>query len=247
MTTIEEIIRRIRDEMDVELRERARRALAERPRDWLVDQLLDRVLPPSDLPPPRPPADAAERRETRAERIERIERIERVERIRGWGLDAQSLAGFVGRYRRLSRERLEAEGLLVDPPPKGSELIGPAHRSAGAEELLREAKDLLYALLVADEEAGVHLDRVERALLTVTVPRAKAHTIGFLPRTAVAPEDGERAPHAPDTLLQVEYGEIPEELVGNGIAACLRLINNLEINEPVLYARMEHVGSGALE
>ncbi len=44
-----------------------------------------------------------------------------------------------------------------------------------------------------------------------------------------------------NTKLQVEYGEIAEELVGNGITACLQLTNNLEVNEVVLYARMENV------
>ncbi|MET8013693.1 hypothetical protein ABZU86_25660 [Streptomyces sp. NPDC005271] len=249
MTTIEEIIASIRDEMDDELRERARRALAERPHDWLVDQLLDRVLPPAGLPlpPPRRPAASGEPEEAR---------VARIERIRAWGLDAQSLAGFVGRYRRLSRERLEAEGLLIDPPLKGAALIGPGHRSAAAEELLREAKDLLYALLFADEDAGVHLDRVERELLTLTMPRAKAHTIGFVLRAATGigaegtwrdPQGAADDERAPNTLLQVEYGEIAEELVGNGIGACLRLINNLEINEQVLYARMENLEESTLE
>ncbi|MFF8974484.1 hypothetical protein [Streptomyces sp. NPDC014995] len=45
----------------------------------------------------------------------------------------------------------------------------------------------------------------------------------------------------------MEYGEIAGELVGNGIAAALRLINDLEVNEQVLYARMENVEESTLE
>jgi hypothetical protein len=37
------------------------------------------------------------------------------------------------------------------------------------------------------------------------------------------------------------------EPVGNGIAAALRLINNLEVNEQVLYARTENVEESPLE
>jgi hypothetical protein len=39
-------------------------------------------------------------------------------------------------------------------------------------------------------------------------------------------------------LLEVEYGEIEGELVGYGIVRALCQINNLEINEQVLCARM---------
>ncbi|MDN3254284.1 hypothetical protein [Streptomyces sp. MA25(2023)] len=35
-------------------------------------------------------------------------------------------------------------------------------------------------------------------------------------------------------------------VVGNGITACLQLINNLEVNEVVLYARMENVEESTL-
>ena len=42
-------------------------------------------------------------------------------------------------------------------------------------------------------------------------------------------------------LLEVEYGETDGELVGNGIVRALSLINSLEINEQILYARMINV------
>ena len=43
---------------------------------------------------------------------------------------------------------------------------------------------------------------------------------------------------ADNVLLEVQFGEVQGELVGRGIVTCLSLINHLEINEQVLYARM---------
>lgn len=115
---------------------------------------------------------------------------------------------------------------------------------------------MLYALLFGDGDAGVRLDRVERELLTLTMPRAKAHAIAFVLQAAteIGAHGTWRDPlraadddRAPNTVLQVEYGETADELVGNGIAAALKLINNLEVNEQVLYARMENVEESTLE
>ncbi|RKN12015.1 hypothetical protein [Streptomyces radicis] len=231
MSGIQEIIGRIRQELDGELRERVRKELAGRPRAWLVDQLLGETLGPAaspSAPALRAPAGT----------------------VGDPGLDVAALAELVERYRALTREGMEAEGLLIGPPAKGGELIGPERRSAAGAELLHEAKDMLHALLFGTPEDGVYLNRVGRELLTITVPRAKAHSIAFALRAAteIGAEGTWRAPagpplddRAPNTLLQVEYGEVTEELVGNGIVACLKVINNLEINEQVLYARMESV------
>jgi len=47
--------------------------------------------------------------------------------------------------------------------------------------------------------------------------------------------------HADNVLLEVQYGEVDGELVGDGIVAALSLINSLEINEQVVYARMINI------
>jgi hypothetical protein len=52
---------------------------------------------------------------------------------------------------------------------------------------------------------------------------------------------------AADTLLQVEYGEAPDVLIGHAITATLGLINNLEINEQVLHGRVENVEETTLD
>lgn len=51
----------------------------------------------------------------------------------------------------------------------------------------------------------------------------------------------EQHERADNVLLEVEFGEVDGELVGHGIATALSLINNLEVNEQVLYARMINV------
>jgi hypothetical protein len=181
---------------------------------------------------------------------------ERAARIHRLGLDHASLPGYTARYRALRREVLEEEGHLLDPPRKGGALISPAHRSPAGEGLLREAKDLLYALLFCGDDDGVRLDRGERELLTLTVPKAKAHAVVSLMRAAteIGVEGTWRDPgraadddRAANALFQVEYGEVAGELVGNALGAALCLINDLEINERVLYGRMENVEESTLD
>jgi hypothetical protein len=47
-------------------------------------------------------------------------------------------------------------------------------------------------------------------------------------------------------VLEVQFGEVESEAVGTGILAALRLINELEINEQVLYVRMVDVEETSL-
>ena len=44
----------------------------------------------------------------------------------------------------------------------------------------------------------------------------------------------------------MQFGEVEGELIGRGIVRALSLINNLEVNEQVLYARMINVEETAL-
>ncbi|HEX2314387.1 MAG TPA: hypothetical protein VHJ17_11660 [Thermomonospora sp.] len=242
----EAIVAEVRAELAGELRERVRARLREQPVEWLVEELV-RLLVPEDAAVPAqggaPPVE------------DEAERAARAERVRALGLDAASLPGYAERYRALDRPALEAAGMLVGPPPKGGPLIGASCRSAEGEALLREAKDVLHALLFCGEDEGVRIERVQRELLTLTVPRAKLHAIGFVMRAAteIGAQGTWRDPHgtahderAANTLLQVEYGEGADERVGTAIAACLRLINELEINEQVLYGRMENVEESTL-
>ncbi|GII63273.1 hypothetical protein Skr01_33580 [Sphaerisporangium krabiense] len=265
MRDVTQIVAQLREELAGELRERVRRRLREQPADWLVDQLMALVLPPEEVSyaiprqvPRGPEADAhaavplPEAHGCAPWNGEPLDPVtspeaegDRPARIRRLGLDATSLPGFTARYRSLRREVLEAEGYLLDPPPRGGALIAPAHRSPEAEALLREAKDVLHALLFCGPQDGVRLDRAAWASLTLAVPPSKAHAVAAL----LGPEA-----RAEGSTFRVEFGELPGEpahhadetaparpgaagLVAHALGAALCLINDLEINEPTLCGR----------
>ena len=85
-------------------------------------------------------------------------------------------------------------------------------------------------------------------------PRAKAGALDFMrASTELAAEGTWQDPdsvsndeHAANIVLEVQFGETADELVGHGITTALSLINNLEINEQVLYARMINVEESTL-
>ena len=170
-------------------------------------------------------------------------------------IDEACLRTFVARYRPLTRERLERDGYLSGAPCQGSTLILSACRTAKGETLLRGAKMLLDALLFGGTDDGVRLARVERELLTITVARAKAPAVAGLLRAATEidaagtwhdPEGSSHDTCAPNRQFEVEYGEVASEMVGHAILVALRLINDLEINEQILYARMQNIEESSL-
>jgi hypothetical protein len=251
MPTLHDVIREVRGTLERELHERLRNRLMNQPKEWLVEQLLAHAQAtggapavPPPAPPPQPIAQETE-----------LERAARRARIASMRLDETRLQELIERFNSLGRERLEAEGYLLQPPAKGLELITPAQRGDKGNALLREAKDLLFALLFGEEQDQVRLERRERELLTITLPRNKTSAIAFimLAATEIGSEGTWRDPQnvsndarAANTLLQVEYGEVKSERVGHGITAALRMINNLEVNEQILYARMENVEQSTL-
>ena len=100
----------------------------------------------------------------------------------------------------------------------------------------------------------VRLRRTERELLTLTVPRSKADPVEFMQASTEMrgagnwqdPEDVANDSHADNTIVEVEYGDVASERVGDGILAALRVINLLEVNERLLYARMNNVEQSSL-
>jgi hypothetical protein len=260
VTGLDEVIGDITDQLNAEreaaFRKRLRAKLLDQPKEWLVDQLLTRIgdAPSSDLPAPtaaptsEPPAQS--------DRQLASERAARAARITAMCLDDACLEAFIERCRPLTRERLEQDGYLIAPPVQGEALIDARCRTARGEALLGEAKDLLEALLFGDAEQNVRLVRVQRELLTITVARSKVGPIACLLRAATEidtegtwrdPEQISHDDRAPNTQLEVEYGEVATEAVGRGVKLALRLINDLEINEQILYARMENVEESSLE
>lgn len=179
----------------------------------------------------------------------------RLERVTALALDLDAVAAFVQEHAHLDRDGLIEAGHL-DPatPPKGTDPIAPPHRRPSGDQLLEHAKDVLYALLFGDTTTATSLDRVQRELLTLTLPRAKSSAFEFIPAATELSGAGMwRDPtgvsndvRADNVIVEVEFGEVAGELVGHGIVRALSLINNLEVNEQILYARMINVEESTL-
>ncbi|XP_024542184.1 uncharacterized protein LOC9647430 [Selaginella moellendorffii] len=149
----------------------------------------------------------------------------------------------------------KARGYLTkDAPGQGLAAISDEHRTESGKMLLENAKDMLWALLFGDAESSVNLDRDQRELLSLTVPQKKAYAFNFFQAvTEVGVSGTWRDPDnvsndigAHNILLQIEFGDTSSELVGDGIMVCIHLINLLQVNEQVLYARMSNVEQSTL-
>jgi hypothetical protein len=241
MTNIETVVRRINRELVPQFEEKLRVELAGQDKDWLLEQVVRLTLDAHSL-------EEKDRRRFREE--EDRKRAERARRVHSLGLDKAKLSRFLHKYQGHDRRRLVAEQLLRrHAPAKGGDLITSRFRTRAGAALLNLAKDVLYGLLFGDESTNTHFNRTQRELLTLTVPRAKSHAVDFMKATTELSALGTwQDPHgaandmqADNVVLEVEYGEVDEELIGDGIVLALSLINNLEINEEILYGRMENI------
>jgi len=153
------------------------------------------------------------------------------------------------------RDSLIQKGYLKPTAPEqGLALIESSYRTPAGIQLLGEAKDLLWACLFGDESANVHLQRIQRELLVITVPGKKAFPFNFFQAVTEVgaagtwrdPDNVSNDLDAPNMLLQVEYGDVESEVVGDAIVVCIHVVNLLEINEQVLYARCSNVEQSTL-
>lgn len=243
--TIERIIRAVNRELVPEFEEKLRRHLEQQDKDWLIEQIIRMTLDKHSL---------QELDRKIYHQVKAKKRAKRIDRLKKMQLDEPKLDAFVRKYESYDRERLEKEGFLVDAPPKGTDLIQDAHRTRKGTTLLTKAKDILFAILYGDESTYVTFDRVEQELLTMTIPRYKAVALDFMKATTEIgglgtwqdPDSISNDDRADNILLQVEYGEIASERIGDAILTTLSLINNLEVNEQVLYVRMINVEQSSL-
>jgi hypothetical protein len=244
--TLEELADQIHRDLTPEFEARLRAALAGKDREWLVDQLVAAAL-----------ADRARRTRSQSEvpAEDDADRDARTERVKALAVDSDLLRDFAARFGEIERQALIAAGhLAADPPVKGTDLLTSEHRSRTGDALLQHAEDVLFAALFGDESTATSLDRVQRELLTLAVPRAKAPALDFMrASTELAaagtwqdPDNVSNDEQADNLLIEVEFGETADEVVGRAIVAALALINNLEINEQVLYARMVNVEDSTL-
>lgn len=238
MQTIHHLVQSVNRELSPVFEERLREQLAGKDREWLIDQIVRLTLDRHSLQE----IDRKAERDAKA-----AARAERLERVKVLALDATVLRAFIDQWSGVTRERLIASGhLLPTAPVKGTDLLVSDDRGEQGDELLQYAKDVLFALLFGDKSTSTALDRTQQELLTFALPRFKAGALDFMrASTELAaagtwqdPESVSNDERADNVLLEVQYGDTDDEIVGNGIIVCLGLINNLEVNEQVLYARM---------
>lgn len=242
---MEDIVRSVGRELRPEFEARLRRELGQREHEWLVDELVRMTLARMGLGADEPADDVESRREREA----------RLERVRELRLDAAAVRRFTAENEDRTREALIAQGYLrPGAPAKGTDLIPDSERSANGQTLLEHAKDMLFALLFGDETTATDLDRTQPELLTLTLPRAKAGALDLMQAStelAAAgtwqdPANVSNDERADNVLVEVQFSDTADEIVGPAVVAALSLINNLEINEQVLYARMINVEESTL-
>lgn len=246
MQTIEGIVRSINRDLVPQFQDKLRQYLVQQDKEWLVDQIVRLTLDAHSL-------EEMERKvilETKARK-----RAERAQRVKAMSLDEPKLIAFLQQYKSHRREQLLLEGYLInDPPAMGLDMIPPQCRSEKGEALLTTSKDMLFALLSGDETTNTSFNRVQQELLTMTLPRFKADSLDFMKaRTELSawgtwqdPENVSNDMRADNVILEIEFGEAASENIGNGIIRTLALVNYLEINEQILYARMENVEQSTL-
>ena len=246
MPNIEAILRQINKDLVPQFEEKLRAYLGEQDREWLIEQIVRLTLDAHSL-------EEIDRKHIREEETKR--RQERAERVKKLDLDENKLREFVHQYKEYSRERLIDEGFLsAVAPPKGGELIAEELRSIEGNELLQHAKDMLFGFLFGDEGTNTYFHRIQRELLTLTVPRMKADALDFMKATTELsaqgtwqdPKGAANDMRADNVVLEIEYGELQGERIGDGVITALRLINNMEINEEILYGRMENIEQSTL-
>ena len=244
MATIDDIVRGIARDLSPEFEKRLREALGKEDRAWLIDELVRMTLARHRLEDLE--RDAAASATGRAERLQRVSKLT---------LDEADIKRFIEGNDARDRDSLIADGyLLDDAPAKGTVLLLREHRTPEGERMLTDAKDMLFALLFGDESTGARLARTQQELLTLALPRAKAGALDFMrASTELAaagtwqdPDSVSNDERADNVLLEVQFGEPADELVGRGVVTALSLINNLEVNEQVLYARMINVEESTL-
>ena len=241
MTDITGMVRRVQLELSPAFEERLRDLLADKDREWLIDQIVRLSLDRHSLTE----IDRRAEREAKA-----LARSQRLDRVRALAVDEAAIAHFVDEHRGIDRAALQADGRLAnDAPEKGTALITPDFRDPAGEALLQTAKDMLFALLFGDAATATTLVRTQQELLTFALPRFKAAALDFMRASTELsaagtwqdPDSVSNDERADNVLLEVQYGDTADERVGDGIIVALTLINNLEVNEQVLYARMMNV------
>lgn len=246
MPNIESIVRQINKKLVPQFEENLRSYLARQDKEWLIEQVVRLTLDAHSL-------EELDRKHIREEENRR--RTERAKRVKALKLNNAKLNEFLHKYEIHDRTWLMQNGYLKrNAPAKGGDLITRKFRTTQGEELLEHAKDMLYGILFGDKTTNTTFERTQRELLTLTVPRMKSDTLDFMKATTELsaagtwqdPKGVANDMRADNIVLEIEYGEVKGEVLGNGIILALSLINNLEINEKILYGRIENIEQSTL-
>jgi hypothetical protein len=246
MPNIETIIRSINKELVPQFEEKLRQYLIQQDKEWLVEQIIRLSLDAHSLKE----MDRKSFQEAKTRK-----RADRAERVQAMALNEAKLAEFIAAYKPYNRQRLLEDGYLINnPPEQGKDLIGPQFRSQKGETILTIAKDTLFALLFGDGSLNVEFQRTQRELLTIMMPRFKSDALDFMQAATELsahgtwndPESVSNDSRADNTIMEVEFGETASENISKGIGKTLSLINYLEINEQILYARIENIEQSSL-
>ena len=240
MENISSIIKKAQDELFPELEAKIRAELEKKDREWLIDQIIFLTC---------------ERHSSHEQRDALENMKQRLARIRKRGYNDQTIADFIDRYRKMRRENLEEGGYCVNPPHMGLATIEPQQRTKEGEALLEEARDLLYVALYGDESINVSLTRGREEMLTMILPQRKSEALSFLKAVTEVdaagtwkdPEGVSNDDHVNNVGLQVEFSDNEKGTIGVAVFVALNLINLLQVNEQILYARMEKVERSSLE
>jgi hypothetical protein len=170
-------------------------------------------------------------------------------------LDDDAVRAFFSRHRGASRAGVVAAGLLhPDAPDAGTAMLTAAHRTPAGQRLLDQVKATLATLLYGSGAGSLRVAVDHHELLTLVLPHSKATAVSFLQAATVTHATGTwRDPagvhddtRADNVVIEVQYGETSDEMVGHAVMVAIRLLNVLEINEQVLYARSIDIDDSTL-
>lgn len=245
MKNVNEVLRHISQDFAQQFEQQLRSELRKHSKAWLIEEIVRYSMPAHVLAALEHMADTEEARQRNA----------RIERLHELALDSRVLRKFLTQHKNYDRPKLIAtKHLQKNAPEQGTDFLEAQHRLPKGEDLLERAKDMLYGLLFGGENTNTKFVRGQREMLVVTLPKAKTKSLNFMQaatrHTALGtwqdPESVSNDVQAENVLLEVEFGEIEGEWVGQGIALCLQLINLLEVNEQILYVRMMNVEQSSL-
>jgi len=248
---IEQMLKTIEDESAHFYEAQLRKLLDSEDRQWLVEQLVTYIIKEKygEVHHEISVSKKKYPHETLAKRKERISRIQAL------NIDLNAVKEIRTEFDSYTRESLEKNGHINNAEHKGLKIVPSNLRSEEGNQLLVRAKDFLFALLFCGKKHGVNIERTKRDELTITIASDKANCLeSFMIAVTEFPARGvwydsegiSDDENATNTVMQVEFGDDEQGVCASALMSALKLINNLEINEEILYCRIEQAKYSSL-